>query len=112
MNKIIKLLVVLLSLQLLITAGLFYTSGLISPHPEKQLLLNIAKKDIRKITLSGPGENQVFLEKVDTIWSLPNKDNFPANQAQINQLLDRLLETELGSKISEQETSHDRLRVS
>ena len=112
MNKTIKILVVILSLQLLLTAGLFYTSGLISPPAEKQLLLNISKGDIKKIMLTGPGGKQVELEKIDGLWSLPNKDNFPANQAQINQLLDRLLETELGTKISKQKTSHDRLRVS
>lgn len=112
MNKTIKILIIILGLQLFITAWFFYTSGLISPPAEKQLLLEITKKDIRKITLTGPGKKQVTLEKIDDIWGLPDDDNFPANQAQINQLLDRLLETKLGSKISKQSTSHDRLRVS
>ena len=111
MNKTIKILLGLLFLQLLITFGLFYNSGLITPPPESQLLLNIAKNDIKKITLTGPGNNQVVLEKTEDLWGLANY-NFPANQAQINQLLDRLLETKLGTKISKQKTSHDRLRVS
>ena len=106
MNKTIKILVVILSLQLLLTAGLFYTSGLISPPAEKQLLLNISKGDIKKIMLTGPGGKQVELEKIDGLWSLPNEDNFPANQAQINQLLDRLLEILVPNSVSKSRSSN------
>jgi hypothetical protein len=112
MNKTIKILLVVLGLQLLLTAGVFYTSGIIASPPENQLLLNISKSDIKKIVLTGSGGKEVILEKTNELWGLPNKNSFPANQAQINQLLDRLLETELGTKISRQETSHARLRVS
>jgi hypothetical protein len=112
MNKTIKILIAVFVSQVLLTAGLFYTSGIISPPPEKQLLLNLSKNNIEKIILGGPGNKEVVLKKVDKVWSLPNKNNFPANQAQINQLLDRLFETELGTKISQQNSSHERLRVS
>ncbi|MFL2656269.1 MAG: hypothetical protein ACJ0F0_01385 [Burkholderiaceae bacterium] len=76
MNKTIKILLGLLFLQLLITFGLFYNSGLITPPPESQLLLNITKNDIKKITLTGPGNNQVVLEKNEDLWGLANY-NFP-----------------------------------
>ena len=112
MNKIIKILIVVFAIQLLLTAGFFYRSGIISSPPEKKLLLNLDKNNIKKIVLTGPGNKEVVLERNNEVWSLPNKNYFPANNAQITQLLDRLLETEFGAKISQQESSHTRLRVS
>ncbi len=112
MNKIIKLLTGIFILQLFITLMFFYSSGVMTTPPEKPLLISFSKDEINKIILGGPGNKEVVLEKIDELWTLPNKDNFPSNQAQVNQLLNRLTETRLETKISQQNSSHDRLKVS
>ena len=112
MNKLIKLLFVLLSLQLILTGIVFYSYGYLSAEPEINFLIKVKKDNIKKVILEGPSNKKVELENTDGNWVLPKKNNFPANSAQINQLLDRLIETKLGSKISQQSSSHSRMRVS
>ncbi len=112
MNKLIKLLFIILSLQVVLTGIVFYSYGYFSTEPETISLIGLKKDNIKKIILEGPSSKKVELENTNGKWVLPKKNNFPANSAQINQLLDRLTETKLGSKISQQASSHSRLRVS
>ena len=112
MNKTIKILLLALILQVFLTVVVYFASGIVSSPSDPELLFKIKKDQISKVLLFGPSNKKVVLEKIEDDWLLPENSNFPANEAQINQLLDRLLETKLGSKISQQKSSHSRLRVS
>jgi len=112
MKRRIQLLAALLCTQLLLALGLglsgtAFTRAAGATAP----LLHFDRGAIDRITLEGPDQAKVLLEKKDGNWQLPGAEGFPADAALVAQLLDRLAGLRGGDVVATSADARGRFRV-
>ena len=112
-HKYGKFLSLILVIQIILTAVSLFSMGFLSGPTAPVMLFAGDKNDVTKIEIRGPRKLVVNLERSgpEGTWTLPNLDNFPANNALVNRLIQRLSSTPLGIEVSKQNDSFERLKV-
>ena len=112
-GKYSRILWPLLFAQIVITGIVYFYTGLLRGPEVPRMLLTLDSTNVETLRIIGPGEKSVLLEKAKKSgeWGLPEFDGFPANSQAVDQLIDRLTNTELGMQVSKQADSFDRMKV-
>jgi Domain of unknown function (DUF4340) len=76
------------------------------------LLAGIEADQVVRVTISDLVDGQIQLAKVQGAWVLSGTGDYPCQEDAVPDLLDKLLAIDASRLVSEQETSHKRLRVS
>ncbi|HHL33743.1 MAG TPA: DUF4340 domain-containing protein [Desulfobulbaceae bacterium] len=90
MKKTISLLVVLLLVQLGLVGYFRSNSQSTATYVADEPLFHFSPDNVTAITIIGPDNKKVELVKKDSTWKLPGYFNGPADQEQVNALLDKL----------------------
>jgi hypothetical protein len=112
MQKTVKILAVLLAAQLLLAAGIGLTGRSISAGNEPVSLLEFDGEEVNRITLEGPDDAKVTLEKEGGTWVLPDVADFPVNSDKVKQLFDRLKALRSGAPVATSRSARERFKVS
>ena len=112
-HKYGKFLSLILVIQIILTAVSLFSMGFLSGPTAPVMLFSEDKNDVTKIEIRGPRKLVVNLERSgpEGTWTLPNLNNFPANNVLVNRLIQRLSSTPLGIEVSKQNDSFERLKV-
>ena len=112
-HKYGKLLCLILVIQIILTAVSLFSMGFFTGPTTPIMLFAGDKNDVTRIEIRGPSKLAVNLEKSspEGTWTLPDLNNFPANDTLVNQLIQRLSSTPLGIEVSKQRDSFERLKV-
>lgn len=112
-HKYGKFLSLVFLIQIILTAVSLFFMGLFTGPTAPVMLFAGDKNDVSRIEIRGPSKLIVNLERSspEGIWTLPDLNSFPANNALVDQLIQRLSSTPLGMEVSNQQDSFERLRV-
>ncbi|OQX38489.1 MAG: hypothetical protein C3L25_06050 [Candidatus Sedimenticola endophacoides] len=112
MNKTVKILAVLLAAQLLLAAGIGLSDRGVTATNEPVALVSFDAEKIDRITLEGPEDAKVTLERNGSDWVLPDLGEFPANSNKVKQLFERLKALRSGTPIATSGGARERFKVS
>jgi hypothetical protein len=107
-----QILVVILVLQLLITVVAFASNTPVSAPAGGALLPNFKPENVTSITIKDSDKNELVLAKNATGgWVLPNADNFPVADTQVNSFLSKVQALKANRLIAQNSTSYNQLHV-
>lgn len=112
MQKTIRLLSALLTVQVLLALGLAYTGPDLSAEAGDAPFLAVEADAVDRITLEGPEDDRVVLAKTDGAWRLPETDDFPADGEKVARVLERLADLERGRTVATSGEAQVRFKVS
>jgi hypothetical protein len=90
MQKTINVLAIVLAVQLVLAAVMAMTGGGLSAVGSGEPLIALDTDDLTAITIVGPDQEEVRLEKTEAGWVLPDLDGFPANEAKVQSFAAKL----------------------
>jgi hypothetical protein len=105
----VMLLVVLL-LQLALSAYLFWPSSGLSTSGEV-LLPGVTAASVTALTITDDSDRSVKFVKEGDVWTLADSDGYPANSEKITQTLDKLVAIATDRLVTQTSSSHGRLQV-
>jgi hypothetical protein len=112
MEKTIRVLAIVLVAQLLLAVGMSLTGpNLAAAHPDTPLF-TLGDKPVDHLTIEGPEGARVVLVKQDKGWVLPDSGGFPADQAQVDNLISRLEGLKRGLPVATTSGALTRFKVS
>ncbi|WP_031432551.1 DUF4340 domain-containing protein [Methylomarinum vadi] len=111
MQKTVKILAVLLAAQLMLAAGTGFSDQEISAGNKPVPLVNFDGEKVDRITLEGPDDAKVLLEKKGGTWVLPDVADFPVNSDKVKQLFDRLEALRSGTPVATSYGAWERFKV-
>ncbi|MEW7980560.1 MAG: DUF4340 domain-containing protein [Candidatus Sedimenticola endophacoides] len=112
MNKTVKILAILLAAQLLLAVGIGLGNRGVSSSNEPVALVSFDSGKIDRITLEGPDDANVTLEKKGGAWVLPDMADFPVNSEKVKQLFERLGALRSGTPVATSGSARKRFKVS
>lgn len=112
MKKTIQWLTLLLGIQGVLALVLGLSGTHLAPAHSAGPLLSFDKAAIQQITLEGPDETKVTLVKQADQWQLAEAGDFPADNARVRQLLNRLANLSRGDVVAASRGAHARFSVS
>ncbi len=84
-----------------------------STGDEAELLFaDLAIEDVTRLTIEDAEGNLIQLEKIAGAWVLPDADDYPAQSAAVDSLLQNLTSLSTGRLVARSDASHRQLRVS
>lgn len=110
MKKWIVLLCGLLVLQLLVAVIVHLTGEEYGAYEADEKLLDFEINAVDRIKIEA-GSNSAVLAKQSENWVLPNHDNFPADQKNVTQLLDKLAAMKKGWPVATTSSASRRFKV-
>lgn len=110
MKKWIVLLCGLLVLQLLVAVIVHLTGEEYGAYEADEKLLDFEINAVDRIKIEA-GSNSAVLSKQSENWVLPNHDNFPADQKNVTQLLDKLAAMKKGWPVATTSSASRRFKV-
>lgn len=96
MKKWITILSALLVLQIVLAVGLLLGREDYRAFDPEEKLLSFDAGALDGIQIDGEGDQRLVLEKQDGLWQLPELSDFPADQASVAGLLERVAALEKG----------------
>ena len=87
-----QILVVVLALQIVLVAVVFWPRPASSVAGGESLFVELEADQIVRLTISGPDGNQIRLAKSPDVWVLPEADDYIAQGSKINEFLGRIVE--------------------
>ena len=110
MKKLTFVLGGLLALQLVLAVAMNLSSDDYGAFKPQEKLLAFDRKDVDGLRIED-GKNSVVLSKRDGKWLLPQNDNFPANTANVERLLDTLASLDKGWPVATTAAAARRFKV-
>lgn len=111
MEKIIRILVVILVLQGILTGVMAFTGPSLSGQAPDQALVALKSADVEGITIESGEGGKVTLAKKDGSWSLPELKGFPANSGMVQTFLDALTGLKHGLPVATTAAAQLRFKV-
>ncbi len=112
MEKTIRILAILLGAQLLLTLAMSFTGpNLAAVHPNTPLLA-LGDQTVDHVTIEGPDEAHVVLEKQDKGWVLPDEAGFPADGSKVDSLVSQFKDLKRGLPVATTSGALKRFKVS
>lgn len=109
MNKLQRILVIVLAAQLALAALVFWPRT--STGSGQPLLANFTADQVVKLSVSGAAGEQVSLEKVGDGWVVSGTDGFAAETSRIEAALEKLVEAKRSRQAANTAETHKRLQV-
>ena len=116
MNKTNKILLILLAVQIGLTA-LTWAPGTTTEGPSGRKLLDVAKAEIKSIEVIGRPIGKdlkpetVKLVKQGDDWILDGTEGYAAKKEKVDEMLDKLVDVTIGEPIATNKANHNKLRV-
>jgi len=111
MNRWIRWLSLLLAVQVLLTLALGLFHGGLSAAPPAGKPLVAATDGVDRLTIEGPDNARVVLQKQAGAWQLPDETDFPADAARVQQVLQHIGAVKTGAVVSTTRQARQRFRV-
>lgn len=109
-NRLLQILAGLLVVQLILVGIMYFPKG--KPAATGAPLLGgVTVDDITAITVTDAKGKTISLEKQGDSWVLPTADNYPADDARVGKILDKLTAIKTDRLITKTADSHKRLEV-
>ncbi len=109
MNRLNTILIIVLVVQLALTALVFWPKSTVQAGTP--LLADFAADEVVKLTIHDDNENMIVLAKSNEDWVLPEADNFPVQADNVSTLLEKLEGIKGNRLVTQTEASHNRLKV-
>ncbi|MBC7242499.1 MAG: DUF4340 domain-containing protein [Anaerolineae bacterium] len=106
-----QLLAVLLVVQLIVVGVVFWPRGGTAAAPAVALLEGLDASQVVRIAVKDSEGGEVVLEKKAGAWVLPNVDDYPCEEKRVTEFLDKVAALQSNRLVTENSTSHRRLRV-
>ena len=110
MNKLNRILIVILVVQLSLTAVVLWPRRATS-EGDQSLFPDLEANHIVHVTITGADGNQVELAKDGANWVLPEADDYPVQGSKVSSMLAKLAGLQIGQPVTETSGSHKRLGV-
>lgn len=110
-NRANQILAVLLIIQLIAVAVVFWPRGGATAAPAVALLEGLDGSKAVKLVVKDSEGAEVVLEKKAGSWVLPNVDDYPCEEKRVTEFLDKVTGLQSSRLVTENSTSHRRLRV-
>ena len=111
MKRTQQILLGVLALQIILSVVVFWPREVASVSGEP-LFPDLAVEDIVALTVEDNAGEQIVLRKVDGAWVMPEAGDYPAQEASITPVLEKLVTLSAGSVVARTEASHTQLQVS
>jgi hypothetical protein len=112
MQKTIGVLVILLAIQLSLAVGLNFTRPDLATVASDTPLLDLGDRMVDRLTIEDTDNSKLVLTRQGDGWVLPDKGDFPADEAKVDLLLDRLKGLQRGLAVATSEGAMRRFKVS
>ena len=110
MNRTNQILAVVLALQIVLAAVVFWPKPAASVAGES-LFADLEADQIVRLTVSDATGDQIQLAKGPDGWVLPQADDYPTKEKKTPDLLDKIVELKADRLITQSPASHKRLKV-
>jgi hypothetical protein len=110
MNKLNRILIVILVLQLGLAAVVLWPRRTTSQEGQS-LLPDLETDRVVRVTITGAGGNRIELAKEGADWVLPEADGYPVQGSKVSSMLIKLAGLQTGQAVTETRDSHERLGV-
>ena len=111
MKRHIQILTIILILQIVLTAVVFWPRSAGSVEVGEALLGDITVENIEQIVIEDGDGDSITLMRTEDGWVLPEVDDFPAATEKVDTLINGLLEITNDRLITRTEGSHRQLKV-
>lgn len=111
MKRAIQILAALLVLQVLLALALNHNASSLAASAVNTSLLAADSGNPDRLTIEGADNAKVALAKVNGVWQLPDEYNYPADNAKVTQLVDKLKGIKLGAAVATTAGALDRFKV-
>ncbi|MGD8843367.1 MAG: DUF4340 domain-containing protein [Gammaproteobacteria bacterium] len=112
MQRTIGVLVFLLAAQLILAAAMSFTGPSLKAQRPDTPLLDLHGQAVDRLTIEGSDHKQVVLARQGKEWVLPESDDFPADAAKVDALLERLKGLQRGLAVGATASAQRRFKVS
>ena len=112
MQKTIGVLVVLLAVQLSLALGMSFSRPDLATARSDTPLLDLGDRMVDRLTIEDTESNKLVLARQGDGWVLPESGDFPADEAKVDVLLDRLKGLQRGLAVATSEGAMRRFKVS
>ncbi|WP_435105092.1 DUF4340 domain-containing protein [Arhodomonas sp. AD133] len=110
MNRAITALSVLLAAQLVLAAGLWFTSADSGEAPSRDLMA-LTADEVTTVSLADADGEPLKLARTDDTWTLPSNDGFPAATTRVDALVSDLAGLSGRIPVARSEEAFERFRV-
>ena len=111
MQKTIGILAVVLAAQLVLAVSLSFTAPDLSAAKPDTALFDLGERSVDRLIIEGPDQQRVVLAREGDNWVLPQMEDFPADRARVDGLLDRLEGLKRGLPVATTEGAQKRFKV-
>ena len=112
MQKTIGVLVVLLAVQLSLAVGMSFSRPDLATARSDTPLLDLGDRRVDRLTIEDSDNSKLVLARQGDGWVLPESGDFPADEAKVDVLLDRLKGLQRGLAVATSEGAMRRFKVS
>jgi hypothetical protein len=112
MTRANKILIIILSMQVLLALYMFQPWSRGSETPAENLFAGIGAEEISEIAIKGEKETAIQIQKTGDKWILPGCGGYPADQAKISLLAEKITGLARRPLVARKKSSHKRLKVS
>lgn len=106
-----RILTLLLGVQVLLIAGLYFWHQHQQPRQEAKNLLGFSTSDVDRLVIHD-ANGHATLKKSGTEWLLPDFKNLPVDSKKLDELMGKLQGTKLTWPVTKTSSSHERFEVS
>lgn len=110
MNKLNRILIVILVLQLALVAVVFWPRQA-NTEEVQSLFPNLETSRVVRVTITGADGEQIELAKEGADWVLPQADNYPVQSSEVSAMIDKIVGLQTGQMVTETSGSQERLGV-
>ncbi len=111
MDRTIKILAGVLTLQLIGAAGLMFSSDAFDRAAESPRFINVDASLIDEIVVSAPDKESVILRRVDESWTLPEHENLPVDEDKRSAAMERLVNSKAAWPVATSASAAERFEV-
>lgn len=110
MNKLNRILIVILVLQLALVAVVFWPRQA-STEEVQSLFPNLETSRVVRVTITGADGEQIEMAKEGADWVLPQADGYPVQSSEVSAMIDKIAGLQTGQMVTETSGSQERLGV-
>ncbi len=110
MNKLNRILIVILVLQLGLAAVVLWPRRATTEEGQS-LFANLEANRVVRVTITGTDGNWIQLAKVGADWVLPEADDYPLQGGKVSSMIAKVAALQTGQAVTETSSSHERLGV-
>ena len=111
MNRLNRILIGVLALQLVLAVVVFWPRSAGSGAGAESLFPGVEADQIQEITITSAAGTTITLANRDGSWVLPEADDYPADPERVKPLVDGLAALEADRLVTQTSASHERLQV-